>query len=150
MTALDGVSVEVGPGESVGLVGESGSGKTTLARVLAALSPPPAGRSPSTASRPRLEQAAGKDRRRLRGTVQIVFQDPYSSLNPMHTVGAALAEAAQHPRPRAPGTSRPRSATCCSRSACPPAYAQRGPPRCPAVSASGSPSPARWPSGPAS
>jgi peptide/nickel transport system ATP-binding protein len=36
---------------------------------------------------------AGKDRRRLRGTVQIVFQDPYSSLNPMHTVGAALAEA---------------------------------------------------------
>ena len=36
---------------------------------------------------------SGKDRRRLRGTVQIVFQDPYSSLNPMHTIGAALAEA---------------------------------------------------------
>jgi peptide/nickel transport system ATP-binding protein len=94
VTALDGVSVEVSDGESVGLVGESGSGKTTLARVLAGLEPATSGQVtidgiPAADWR----SLAGRDRRRLRGTVQIVFQDPYSSLNPMHTVGAALAEA---------------------------------------------------------
>jgi peptide/nickel transport system ATP-binding protein len=94
VTAVDGVSVEVGAGESVGLVGESGSGKTTLARVLAGLEPATSGQviidGIAAGDWSRLP---GKDRRRLRGTVQIVFQDPYSSLNPMHTIGAALAEA---------------------------------------------------------
>ena len=94
VTAVDGVSVEVGAGESVGLVGESGSGKTTLARVLTGLEQATSGQviidGIPAGDWSRLP---GKDRRRLRGTVQIVFQDPYSSLNPMHTVGAALAEA---------------------------------------------------------
>jgi peptide/nickel transport system ATP-binding protein len=94
VTALDGVSVAVGAGESVGLVGESGSGKTTLARVLAGLESASSGQVtidgiPAADWR----SLSGRDRRRLRGTVQIVFQDPYSSLNPMHTVGSALAEA---------------------------------------------------------
>ena len=94
MTALDGVSVEVGAGESVGLVGESGSGKTTLARVLAGLEHATSGQvTIDGIPAGDWSRLAGKDRRRLRGTVQIVFQDPYSSLNPMHTVGAALAEA---------------------------------------------------------
>jgi peptide/nickel transport system ATP-binding protein len=94
VSALDGVSVEVGAGESVGLVGESGSGKTTLARVLAGLEPASSGQV-TIDGIPAGDwgKLAGKDRRRLRGTVQIVFQDPYSSLNPMHTIGAALAEA---------------------------------------------------------
>jgi peptide/nickel transport system ATP-binding protein len=94
VTALDGVSIEVGAGESVGLVGESGSGKTTLSRVLVGLESASSGQViidgiPAGD----WSRVGGKDRRRLRGTVQIVFQDPYSSLNPMHTIGAALAEA---------------------------------------------------------
>jgi peptide/nickel transport system ATP-binding protein len=94
VTAIDGVSIEVGAGESVGLVGESGSGKTTLARVLAGLEPATSGQvAIDGISAGGWGKLPGKDRRRLRGTVQIVFQDPYSSLNPMHTVGAALAEA---------------------------------------------------------
>jgi peptide/nickel transport system ATP-binding protein len=94
VTALDGVSVEVGVGESVGLVGESGSGKTTLARVLAGLEPASGGRvTIDGIAAGDWSRLPGKDRKRLRGTVQIVFQDPYSSLNPMHTIGAALAEA---------------------------------------------------------
>jgi len=94
VTALDGVSVEVGEGESVGLVGESGSGKTTLARVLAGLESASSGQV-TIDGVPAADwgKLAGKDRRRLRGTIQIVFQDPYSSLNPMHTIGAALGEA---------------------------------------------------------
>jgi peptide/nickel transport system ATP-binding protein len=94
VTALDGVSVDVGAGESVGLVGESGSGKTTLARVLAGLESATSGQV-TIDGIPAADWHAlsGRDRRQLRGTVQIVFQDPYSSLNPMHTVGAALAEA---------------------------------------------------------
>ena len=94
VTAVDGVSVEVGAGESVGLVGESGSGKTTLARVLAGLEQATSGQvTIDGIPAGDWSRLPGKDRRRLRGTVQIVFQDPYSSLNPMHTVGAALAEA---------------------------------------------------------
>jgi peptide/nickel transport system ATP-binding protein len=94
VTALDGVSVEVGADESVGLVGESGSGKTTLARVLAGLEPATGGQvTIDGIAAGDWSRLPGKDRKRLRGTVQIVFQDPYSSLNPMHTVGAALAEA---------------------------------------------------------
>jgi peptide/nickel transport system ATP-binding protein len=94
VTAVDGVSVEVGAGESVGLVGESGSGKTTLARVLAGLEQATSGQvTIDGIPAGDWSRLAGKDRRRLRGTVQIVFQDPYSSLNPMHTVGSALAEA---------------------------------------------------------
>ena len=94
VTAVDGVSVEVGEGESVGLVGESGSGKTTLARILAGLEPASGGQATIDGIAANdWSKLSGKDRRRLRGTVQIVFQDPYSSLNPMHTIGSALAEA---------------------------------------------------------
>ena len=94
VTALDGVSIEVGEHESVGIVGESGSGKTTLARILVGLEQAtsgqiaidgiPAGNWASLSER---------DRRRLRSTIQIVFQDPYSSLNPMRSIGSILREA---------------------------------------------------------
>lgn len=79
--ALDGVSVEVGSGESVGIVGESGSGKTTLARCLLGLERLDDGTVHWHRERPRATRA------------QIVFQDPSSALNPAMSVGAALAEA---------------------------------------------------------
>jgi peptide/nickel transport system ATP-binding protein len=104
MKALDGVSIEVCENESVGLVGESGSGKTTLSRLLVGL---------ETASGGELlidgvdvsawASLKDKEKRRLRGFVQIVFQDPYSSLNPMRTIGATLSEAVTTHRPRARG-----------------------------------------------
>jgi peptide/nickel transport system ATP-binding protein len=94
VTALDGVSIEVGAGESVGLVGESGSGKTTLARIVAGLERPTSGDIVIDGIVANdWSKLSGREQRSLRGTVQIVFQDPYSSLNPMHTVGWTLAEA---------------------------------------------------------
>jgi peptide/nickel transport system ATP-binding protein len=94
VTALDGVSVEVGEHESVGIVGESGSGKTTLARILVGLEQATSGQVvidgiPATS----WASLSARDRRKLRSTVQIVFQDPYSSLNPMRSIGSILREA---------------------------------------------------------
>jgi peptide/nickel transport system ATP-binding protein len=94
VVALDGVSMELGERESVGIVGESGSGKTTLARCLLGLERPDSGTIEIAGIR--AENFAALDtatRRRLRQAIQIVFQDPYSSLNPVRTIGAALAEA---------------------------------------------------------
>jgi len=86
--------MELGEGESVGIVGESGSGKTTLARCLLGLERPDDGEI--VVAGIRAENIAALDtatRRRLRQAIQIVFQDPYSSLNPVRTIGAALGEA---------------------------------------------------------
>jgi peptide/nickel transport system ATP-binding protein len=94
VAALAGVSIEVGESESVGLVGESGSGKTTLARCVVGLETPSAGRvvvdGVDASEYARLDAAT---RRQLRRRVQMIFQDPYSSLNPVRTIGAALREA---------------------------------------------------------
>ena len=86
MTAVDGVSLTVPSGEVVGLVGESGSGKSTLAR--AAVGPGPVARRADPPRRDaRSPRAAGA------GPLQMVFQDPYSSLDPRMTIGASIAEA---------------------------------------------------------
>jgi peptide/nickel transport system ATP-binding protein len=102
VAALDGVSIEIGENESVGLVGESGSGKTTLARVLIGLEKATGGEiiiaGVDASDWSRLSE---RDRRKLRGTIQIVFQDPYSSLNPMRTVGGTLSEAITTHQPKA-------------------------------------------------
>jgi peptide/nickel transport system ATP-binding protein len=92
--ALKGVSIEVAPGESVGLVGESGSGKTTLGRCLVGLETPGAGSIEIDG----IEAAdfaalAARERSRLRRSIQMVFQDPYSTLNPKHSVRRCLYEA---------------------------------------------------------
>jgi peptide/nickel transport system ATP-binding protein len=94
VTALDGVSIEVGEHESVGIVGESGSGKTTLARILVGLEQATSGQI-AIDGIPAGNWASlnARDRRKLRNTVQIVFQDPYSTLNPMRSIGSILREA---------------------------------------------------------
>ena len=129
-TVVDGVSLTVPSGQVVGLVGESGSGKSSLARAAVGLAPAGRRRDPAR-RRSRCRRAAGHR------PLQMVFQDPYSSLDPRMTIGESIAEALPpggsraerraevarllelvHLDPRAPATGRP---------------------RCPAASVSGSP-----------
>jgi peptide/nickel transport system ATP-binding protein len=92
--ALKGVSIELGAGESVGLVGESGSGKTTLGRCLVGLETATSGGvAIDGADASDFSRLSAADRARVRRTIQMVFQDPYSTLNPRHSVRRALAEA---------------------------------------------------------
>src|SRR5262245_20580871 len=88
--AVDGVDLAIGARETLGLVGESGSGKTTLARTLVRIYEPTSGsvslKGQALATYPRLGDGG------LCRQIQMVFQDPYSSLNPRKTVGAALTE----------------------------------------------------------
>ena len=88
--AVRGVDFEIRRGETLALVGESGSGKTTTARGLLRLTEPAAGSV--TFDGIDVRKADGSELRRLRERMQIVFQDPYSSLNPRIAVAAALAE----------------------------------------------------------
>jgi peptide/nickel transport system ATP-binding protein len=88
--ALDGVSLEVRAGQRLGIVGESGSGKSTLIRLMAALDRPTSG-----SVRFEGQQVSGVREARLgflRAAVQLVFQDPRSSLNPRMTVGSIVTE----------------------------------------------------------
>jgi ABC-type glutathione transport system ATPase component len=87
---LHGVDIRVGRGETVGIVGESGSGKTTLGRALLGLVEPAAGTVTfDGADITALDESA---RRPLRRRMQMIFQDPMSSLNPRHTIGRILTE----------------------------------------------------------
>jgi peptide/nickel transport system ATP-binding protein len=90
VTAADGVELEVGKGETLGIVGESGSGKSTVARMIARLIEPTAG-DVELDGVP-ISRLRGRASHALRRKVQVVFQDPYRSLNPRRTVGAAIAE----------------------------------------------------------
>jgi oligopeptide/dipeptide ABC transporter ATP-binding protein len=87
LRAVDGVDLEVGVGETVGLVGESGCGKTTLGRCIVGLYEPTAGEV-----RYRGDVLPVKRERATRRRIQMVFQDPYSSLNPRMTVRQTLRE----------------------------------------------------------
>ncbi len=88
--ALKGVSLDILPGETVGLVGESGSGKTTLGRAALGLAPVTAGTIRFDGQD--ISHLGRRDRRALSSQIQVVFQDPYSSLNPSMTVEQILAE----------------------------------------------------------
>ncbi len=88
--AVDDVSFEVYPGETIGLVGESGCGKTTLVRMLTGLIEPTAGQIIFEGTD--FAKITSGDLRRMRRSIQIIFQDPFSSLNPRQTVGDSILE----------------------------------------------------------
>ncbi|MFI9816272.1 ABC transporter ATP-binding protein [Saccharothrix variisporea] len=88
--AVDGVSFTLGEGETLGVVGESGCGKSTLAQVLMLLEPPTSGEA-LFEGRP-MFSLRGNELKRLRRDMQIVLQDPYTSLNPRMTVGDIVGE----------------------------------------------------------
>ncbi len=90
LQALRQVSFTMWPGKTLAIVGESGCGKSTLARLITMIEPPTAGALSFDGVD--LETAGDDQRRALRRTVQIVFQDPYGSLNPRKKIGAILEE----------------------------------------------------------
>jgi peptide/nickel transport system ATP-binding protein len=102
LTAVDGVDLEVGAGEVVGLVGESGCGKSTLARAVCGLEPLSSGRilfEGEPVARLGLRPRAERLRR-----IQMVFQNPYASLNPRRRVGAQIEDGRRVAGDRAPST----------------------------------------------
>lgn len=88
--AVDDVSFDIFQGETLGLVGESGCGKTTLGRTILKLIEPTAGEVIYDGKE--ISNYSPKQMRKLRKEIQIIFQDPYSSLNPKVTIGEAIAE----------------------------------------------------------
>ncbi|MEU1180889.1 ABC transporter ATP-binding protein [Streptomyces sp. NPDC005820] len=92
--AARGVDLTVGRGETVGLVGESGSGKSTIGSAVLGLVPATGGTVKFDGTD--ITHSSRADRRMLARRMQVVFQDPYGSMNPAHTVGDTLAEALRY------------------------------------------------------
>ncbi len=90
LTALDGVSMNLAAGETLGIAGESGCGKSTLAKTMASLSQPDSGEVLYKGTP--LSQLGQSDRNVFRRKTQMIFQDPFSSLNPRMRVGDSIAE----------------------------------------------------------
>jgi oligopeptide transport system ATP-binding protein len=101
VVAVDDVSLTIAQGEVLGLVGESGCGKSTLSRIIMQLLPPDSGTV--RLGRLDLTKLARREVRRHRLDFQMIFQDPYASLNPRLTIFSALGEALQQRHPRLKG-----------------------------------------------
>jgi len=95
--AVDGVSFAIHKGETFGLVGESGCGKTSIGKAIVRLNPITAGEIAVHGTN--IAQLSMKEMRKHRATVQMIFQDPFSSLNPRMTAGDIIAEAVRFYRP---------------------------------------------------
>jgi oligopeptide transport system ATP-binding protein len=95
--AVDGVSFDVADGEGLGIVGESGSGKSTLSRALLRLGPMSGGEVVWLGNP--IQQLRGEELRRLRDSMQIVFQDPLASLDPAMSIAECIAEPLRAMRP---------------------------------------------------
>jgi len=122
--AVDGVSLDVSAGETLALVGESGSGKTTLGRVLCGLQPPTRGQ---VIFEGRPLPLRGPEARRVRAHIQMVYQDPTSSLNPRRRVGDIIADPLVIHRRGDPAWRRRRVAELLSLVELPPDFAYRYP-----------------------
>ena len=143
VTAADAVDLEVHKGETLGIVGESGSGKSTVARLLARLIEPSGGEIELDGLN--ITRVRGTAAREFRRRVQVVFQDPYRSLNPRRTVGAAISEGPINfgaSTSEGPGTCR---GTDGARAAVPTVRSTAIPTNFPAASANGSASRGPWP-----
>src|SRR6266700_960782 len=88
--AVDGISFSIERGKTLGLVGESGSGKTTIGRTIVRLYKPTAGEI--LFDNKDLAKMDGESLRQMRRRIQMVFQDPYASLNPRYTIGSLISE----------------------------------------------------------
>jgi oligopeptide/dipeptide ABC transporter ATP-binding protein len=125
LRAVDDVSVRIDRGETLGLVGESGSGKSTLGRLVLQLEPPTSG-DILYEGRSVLGQKA-RETRELRKRIQVVFQDPYSSLNPTMTVRQTLEEVLKVHRLAPAGSRRERVEELLETVGLPSAAAERKP-----------------------
>ncbi len=88
--AVDGISFTIERGQTMGLVGESGSGKTTIGRTIVRLYKPTAGQM--LFDNKDLATLEGEELRQMRRRVQMIFQDPFASLNPRYTIGSLISE----------------------------------------------------------
>ena len=146
--AVDDVTFSVRRGETLSLVGESGCGKTTTGRMITRLIEPTGGQV-LLDGRDITHLSAGK-LRPLRRDVQMIFQDPYGSLNPRHTVGTIVGTPYRLQKIATPNGVKRAVRTPSSWSACPRSTTTATRTGSAAVSGSASASPGRWPSSPSS
>lgn len=125
VTAVDDVSIELAPGEIVGLVGESGCGKSTLGRSIVGLEQPQSGRILLDGID--LAGLKGTELRETRRAIQYVFQDPYASLNDRQTIGEAIVEALLIKGVKEPGVQRTRTLALLDQVGLPQSMAERYP-----------------------